>query len=251
MVTERHDPEEAAFEGRGMEGGEMEFDQEIRRRLVFATGMGILALTLISMVLMWWLSGFLVDRAHSRDLPLTEVQEQRREQLVQENLLRAQTESRVFPLLEFPGDASYPGGLVYDHEPFPPDPDVPAVPVVQVAPWVDLQAFLEDQRRIQESVGWDQPEGDFPKAHLPVQQVADWFFLDHQKARADYRTRFPLQRMERPEPAATAHGVAGAIESPEESAGAGDGEGPDAGNGGAGARDAEVGGSNDRSEESL
>lgn len=250
MVTERQVPERHAAAS-----GEKAFDEEIRRRLVFATGMGILALTLVSMVLMWWLSGYLVEHVRSRDLPLTEVQEMRRRQLGQENLLRAQTETRVFPLLEFPGDASYPGGLVYDHEPYPPDPDVPAVPVVQVAPWIDMEAFLEEQRRIQESVGLDDPEGSPPKAHLPVWQVVDWFFVEHPKARRDYVRTFPYRPLERSEPGITSAGVTAAVESP--AVPGGEGEGPmedteagDAAARDAASRDATVGGSNGRSEES-
>lgn len=241
MATEHDNPKDRSRVGLSAGSGEMEFDQEIRRRLVFATGMGILALTVVSMVLMWWLSGFFVDQVRSRDLPLTEVQEERRQQLVQENILRAQMESRVFPLLEFPGDASYPGGLVYDHDPFPPDPDVPAVPVVQVAPWIDMEAFLQEQRRIQESVGWDDPEGDLPKAHLPVEQVAGWFFADHEAARADHREQFPVRPVEGPEPGTRLPGVPGAVEGPPVTGG----------EGGAGASGEDVGGSNDRSEESL
>lgn len=250
MVTERQVPEGST------ESAERTFDEEIRRRLVFATGMGILALTLVSMVLMWWLSGFFVEHVRSRDLPLTEVQEMRRRQLGQENLLRAQTETRVFPLLEFPGDASYPGGLVYDHDPYPPDPDVPAVPVVQVAPWIDMEAFLEEQRRIQESVGLDDPEGSPPKAHLPVGQVVEWFFVEHPKARRDYVRTFPHRPLERPEPGTTSAGVTAAVESPGVPGGEGEGRAEDAEAGGtasrdAASRDATVGGADDRSEESL
>lgn len=215
MATETHP------DGRGNGSGEMEFDREIRRRAVFATGVGILGVTLVSMVLMWWFSGFLVEHVRARDLPVTEVQTERQRQIEQENVLRSQTELRVFPDLEWPGDVASPGGLTYDHDPFPPDPDVPAVAELQVAPWIDMEAFLEEQKRIQESVGWDEPESSPPTVHLPVGQVVDWFFRDHGRAREDYLETFPYRPPSLPA-----------------------GEGGDVG-------DETAGGSNDRSEESL
>lgn len=183
------------------------FDQEISRRKVMWTGVGILGLTGISMVLMWWLSAFLYDLATSRDLPLTEVQQMRRQQLREENKVRAQTETRIFPHLEYPEDAHYPGGLVYDHEPYPPDPDVPIVPVVQVAPWIDMETFLHDQARIQESLGWDRPNPDDPgqgKAHLPLSLARERFLAQGP----------PVQPPSQPEPGTTLGGVTAAVEAP-------------------------------------
>jgi hypothetical protein len=232
MAIETHDPEDRTAAGQGVEREEEVFDREIRRRVVLGTGIGILALTLVCMVLMWWLTGFFVEQIRSRDLPLTDVQETRKEHIEQENELRSQIETRVYPLLEWPDDAAYPGGLVYDHEPYPPDPDVRVPAIQQVAPWKDMEAFLEEQRRIQGSVGWDDPASSPPKAHLPVDQLVDWWFSRSEKARADYGVKFPYRPPERPTPGASQPGA---------SSGAGSGGGPDE----------DAGGSNDRSEESL
>lgn len=168
MATEAQHRE---MEHEEMEHEEMQFDQEISRRHVFASLAGILLVTVLAMVLMWPLSRYFVESSRARDLPLSEVQKMRRQQLEQENQMRARMEVRVFPQLEFPWDVQHPAPLIYDHRPFPPDPKVPPVPVVQVAPWRDMEAFLEEQRRIQGSVGWDDPEGR--KAHIPIEQAKD------------------------------------------------------------------------------
>jgi len=147
------------------------FDQEIRRRLVFATGIGILALTLVAMVLMWWLSAALKTSAESQGSPLTEIQATRKKQTEQENELQAQVDRPVFPQLLWPREVAYPGGPDFDHEPYPPDRDVPGWVRLQVAPGRDMAGFLEDQRAIQQSVGWDDPVRR--TAHLPLAAAVD------------------------------------------------------------------------------
>jgi hypothetical protein len=200
MAIETHDLEDRTAAGQGVDRGEGEFDRDIRRRVVLGTGIGILALTLVCMVLMWWLTGYFVERIRAQDLPLTEVQETHKEHIEQENELRSQIEIRVFPRLEWPADAAYPGGLVYDHEPYPPDPDVRVPAIQQVAPWKDMEAFLEEQRRIQGSVGWDDPASSPPEAHLPVDQLVDWWFSGGETARQDFGVKFPYRPPERPRP---------------------------------------------------
>lgn len=200
MATETRHPEGQA----PGEDGEVRFDQEISRRKVLWAGVGILGVTLASMALMWWLSSTLVAQSRSRDLPLTEVQKVRRQQIREENRVRAQTETRIAPLLVYPEDAAYPGGLVFDHEPYPPDPDVPAVPVVQVAPWIDMETFLREQARIQESLGWDRPDPEDPsrgQVHLPLSLARDGWLAE----------KPPTQPPRHPEPGTTLGGVTAAI----------------------------------------
>lgn len=167
MVTEHERAHEGAH---GMEHG-VKFDQEISRRWVMATGVGILVLTIVSMLLMWWMSAELMESAQSQGPPLTEVQQMRQQRIEAENELQSQVEYRAFPALEWPRDVSVPGGLVFDDRPYPPDRDVPAVPLVQVAPWLDMQGFLDDQRSIQESLGWDDPNGRL--AHIPLDEAVE------------------------------------------------------------------------------
>lgn len=149
----------------------MKFDGEISRRKVMATGVGILVLTLVSMLLMWWMSAELMESAQSQGTPLTEVQRMRQQRIEEDNRLHFHVEDRAFPSLEWPVDVSVPGGLVYDDRPYPPDRDVPVVPLIQVAPWLDMRAFANDQRVIQESLGWDDPNGR--TAHIPLAEAVE------------------------------------------------------------------------------
>jgi len=218
MATETRHPEDRV----PGDDGEVRFDQEISRRKVLWAGVGILGVTLAAMALMWWLSSVLLDLSRSRDLPLTEVQTMRRQQLREENRVRAQTETRIAPHLVYPEDAAYPGGLVFDHEPYPPDPDVPVVPVVQVAPWIDMETFLREQARVQEGLGWDRPDPDDPsrgQVHLPLELARDRLLAENP----------PAQPPRQPEPGTTLGGVTAAVEAVmEEPAGEPAGEANDA-----------------------
>lgn len=178
MVTENGGTEPDVTENGDREPGrdaDQQFDQEIRRRAVLATGFGILLVTVLSMALMGWLSEYLASE-RTEGQPLTEVQHQRLLQTEAENRLREQTETRVFPQLGWPEDVSHPGEMEMP-SPYPPDPPVPKTPVVQVAPRFDLQRFLREQEEIQGALGWDDPSKD--EVHIPLEQAIGKVVAEH------------------------------------------------------------------------
>lgn len=133
---------------------EPEFDVEVSRRKVIATGVGILVLTALSMVGMWFLSEYFLHLARAEHLPLTPVQEERREALRETHAQRSAVEIPIFPQLSFPHDV-----------------ESPPEPPVQVLPGLDMEALRSTQSEELTTLGWANRSTD--KARVPVDQAME------------------------------------------------------------------------------
>lgn len=159
---------------------EVKFDQEISRRWVFATLGGILGLTVLAMVSMWWLSGFFVVSGEARDRVLTPVELERR-QAILEDPDRLQGGAEYDALVETMGGV-VPPDIVNT---WPEDVEPPPHPRVQYAPKNDWLVLKHGYMMDLGTFGWKNREAGI--ARVPVD-----FAIDHVLRQGDLQARPPL-----------------------------------------------------------
>lgn len=161
------------------ESQEVQFDQEISRRWVSATLGGILVLTLLAMVSMWWLSAFFVASGEAKDRVLTPVELERQQVILDDpDTLQGGDEYNALAL-EMGGWV--PPDVVNT---WPDDVEVPPHPRVQYSPMNDWLVMRHGFTQQLESFGWvDESAG---LARVPVS-----FAIDHVLQRGDLQARPP------------------------------------------------------------
>ena len=150
--ADRHAGAPEGGHGRAAEG----FDQEIRVRGIVWTAAGILGVTVVAMVLMWWLANGLKRRLVAADRPVTPVAEQQR--------ARARAASAGEPAEEAAKGA-------YPRLALPEGTVLPPAPLLQPSPEVEMDEMLAAEERELSSYGWVDRERGIVR--IPIDEAID------------------------------------------------------------------------------
>lgn len=143
------------------EAQEVRYDEEISRRWVSATLGGILGLTVLAIVSMWWLSGFFVSSGAAKDRVLTPVELERREAILQDDD-RLQGGADYDELVREMGGVVPPDVV----STWPGDVELPPHPRVQYAPMNDWLVLKHGFTQELTTFGWVDEEAGL--ARVPV-----------------------------------------------------------------------------------
>lgn len=159
-TTEHHDAH-----GHDHRREEETFDQEVSRRGVTWTLVGILGITVVAMVGMWYLSAFFVSLGASADRVLTPVELERRQAILETDDSLQGTRFEGYDDLVRAMGGVVPPDIVNT---WPDDVQPPPYPRVQYAPMNDWLVMKHGFTQQLETYGWDDESAGLVRVPVDV-----------------------------------------------------------------------------------